>query len=261
MIDLFELYQSFQSWVNTFQGGWYRPQSDFQRACNDISNELWNEWTNDAEKSEEVKANLIYFLKSKNIKVEKKSSAYGLIEVPKDYGRKSSLRLITDGEKCYPSSEAEDSDVFKTDANLAEDYYDKVIETNVKVVDNVRWGSANKHETKKPTFERPLATQMGQQEGEGDIKGGFKISPRSISVVVLDYYVRPKDAVFAYTLTPGNPQTGAGDQIVYDKKKSLPLQWPTTMLNEFLVRLGERYGAYTRDQFMAQYSTQQKNNK
>ena len=252
MIDLFELNQSLGSLVNTFQGGWFRPQTDFQRACNDISNELWNEQTNKAEKSEEVKANLIYFLKSENIIVAKEKSAYGRLEVPADYGRRSSLRLITDGVKCYKMDE-----ISTDDEKMIEEYYDNLKEINIPVVDNAKWGSANKHLTKSPTLTNPLATQIGQESGK-EIKGGFKISPRDISVVVLDYYVRPRDAVFAYTTTPGNVQTGAGDQIVYDKARSFPLQWPTTMVNEFLIRLGSRYGAFTRDQFMAQYSEQQK---
>lgn len=261
MIDLFELYQSFQSYVNTFQGGWFRPQSDFQRACNDISNQLWNEWTSQAEISKEVKDNLRYFLKSENIKVVTEKSSFGRIDVPKDYGRSASLRVITDGKSFFPSEDVNDGkcDGFETDEERAENYYDSIIEVNVDVVDNSRWGAANKHLTKKPKITKPLATQIGQQDGSSDtIRSGFKISPRDVSVVVLDYYIKPRDAVFAYTITPGNLQTGAGDQIVYDKSRSKPLQWPETMIGEFLVRLGERYGAFTRDQFMAQFSTQQK---
>lgn len=251
-IDPFYLYSSFKSYVNTSQNGWFRPQTDFIQAANDISNELWETETKKAEKSQESRDNLIFYLKSKNIIVKSEKSSFGKFIPPPDYGRFASARLIVaGGKKTVPAKDVEDGkcDGWKSDEELAEDYYNSVKEVSIENVDNQRWSSVTEHLTKGPTLQNPKLTQIDE---------GFKLSPRQVSVVVLDYYVRPTNAIFAYTKTPGNVQTGAGDQIVYDKSKSKPLQWPTTMINEFVIRLGIRYGLFTREQFMANIATQQK---
>lgn len=231
--------------MNTFQGGWFRPQSDFQRACNDISMQLWNEWTAKAD-SKEVRDNLIFFLRSKNIMVDAGKGAFGTFFPPKDYGRFASARYLTNGTTFLSSKEC---DGFEDEEQMADEYYDNVKEIGIESIENQKWGAVTAHKTKMPTLNNPKITQ---------VNGVFKVAPRDISVVQLDYYVKPVDAVFGYTVTPGNLQTGAGDQIVYDVNRSKPLMWPTTMIYEFLVRLGERFGAFTRDQFMVQFSTQQK---
>ena len=64
--------------------------------------------------------------------------------------------------------------------------------------------------------------------------------------------------MFGYTLAPGNRQTGAGMQIIFDKSKSNNPPWPPSVKNEFIVRLGEAYGLFTREQFVSGFSTQQK---
>lgn len=255
-IDPFDLYMSFQSTVNTFIGGFFRPSTDFIRKANDISNDLWNKWTGEAEKSQEARDNLIYFLKSKNIIVAPKTS-YGTFSPPADYGRYASARILVgqDG-KTVCSKDIDDgkaldvkSDGLKTPEEITDEYYDEIIETSVENIDNQRWSSFTQHSTKGPTLKKPGLTQ---------IDGGFKVSPRKVSVIVLDYYVKPTDAVFAYDITPGNVQTGAGDQLVYNKEKSKPLQWPNTIRTEFLIRLGEAYSYFTREQFWAQFNNQQK---
>lgn len=250
MIDIYALYLSFVSYVNTFQGGWFRPASDFTRACNDISMQLWNEWTAKPD-SKEVRDNLIYFLKSKNIMVDSAKGAFGTFMPPTDYGRFASARYLTNGKSVVPSPEVEEGkcEGFETDEQLAEDYYDNIQEIGIESIENMKWGAVTKHLTKKPSLSAPKITQ---------INGGFKVAPREISVVVLDYYVKPVDAIFGYTVTPGNPQTGAGDQIIYDVNRSKKLMWPETMRNEFLIALGSRFSSYTRDQFLAQYTAQQK---
>jgi hypothetical protein len=51
-------------------------------------------------------------------------------------------------------------------------------------------------------------------------------------------------------------QTGAGGQIIYNQKDSEPLEWPFNMRDEFLIGLGERYGVFTRNQFVTQVNMQ-----
>lgn len=254
MISLFDLYNSFQSYVNTFQGGWFRPQTDFERACNDISNDLWEMWTRQAEKSQEYNDNLSPFLKSTNILVKAQNTYYGTFSPPDDYGRFASARIIVAGSTCLPAKEVNEGkcegfSLEEEKTQKLEDYYSKIKERLMEKIDNQRWGSVCEHRTKSPSLLNPKITQ---------IEGKFKVAPRSVTVVVLDYYIRPKRAVFGYVVAPGNVQTGAGDQLIYQQNLSTPLEWPSTVVNEFLVRLGERYGFFTRDQFMAQMSTQQK---
>lgn len=93
-IDPYDLYLSFQSTISTFIGGFFRPNTDFITKANDISNELWNKWTDVAEKSQEARDNLIFFLKSKNRMVTKQNSFYGIFQPPSNYGRFASAKML-----------------------------------------------------------------------------------------------------------------------------------------------------------------------
>jgi hypothetical protein len=252
MIDLYDLYQSFKSYVNSYVGGWFRPQSDFQFACNDISYKLFVKWTGQAEKSQEAKDNLFPFLLSKNLMVTK-NGAYGTFKPPDDYNRFGASRIIVAEPGCIPDPTVNDGKCsngdFKTDYELAEDYYNTVKQIEVEMVEDQKWASAMVHKTKGPSMDRPKIRQ---------INGIFEVAPRDISVVVMDYYRLPKKATFIYTTTPGNIDTGAGDDIIYDQKKSQPLEWPGNLRDEFLINLGERYGLFTRDSFVSNMTAQQK---
>lgn len=239
--------------ANTFIGGWFRPQTDFLVSVNDISNELWELWTAQAEKSQEIKDHLFPFLVSKNAIVTAQNGNYGTFGPPPKptYGRFASAAILYVNEKCVPSQDVEKGKCFngkfKPDEDLTKDYYDNVTEVEVKMVDNQRWQSALNHLTKKPTLLKPIINQMNN---------GFRISPREVSVCVFYYYTPPVPATFVYTIAPGNVDTGAGDQIIYNQTGSIPLQWPSTVVNEFVWRLGERYSIFTRQEFMAQFSSQ-----
>lgn len=252
MIDPFELYQSFQGRVNTYQGGWFRIQTDFINACNVISNELWEKLTRMAEKSQEIRDDLAPFFKSKNYIVNNKS-VYGTFIPDKDYGRFSSARIIVSKNKCCPSPDVDQGKCsngdFKSDIELNEDYYNSIQQHEVELIDDIKWGAVNAHKTKMPTLGKPKMRQINE---------GFEVAPRLVSVIVLDYYVKPKTATFSYTISPGNVQTGAGDQIIYDKKNSEPLQWPSTMVNQFLDKLEEYYSQFTRDQVLSAITGQNK---
>lgn len=256
MIDLFDLYQSFKSIANIYVGGWWRPQLDFTKSSNDISNEIWEIETRKAEKSQEARDNLFPFLVSKNIICKKENSSYSVAKAPADYGRFASAKVMVTGKSCVPCQTVNDGQcvdgVFESDQQLAEDYYNTVIPLSVELIDEQKWSACLGHKTKAPGLTEKKPPKMNQ------INSQFHISPRDVSVVVLSYYVRPTDATFIYTSTTPNIQTGAGDAIIYNKNQSTPLQWPSTMVNEFLWRLGERYGYYTRDQF---FSAMSKNNK
>jgi hypothetical protein len=252
MIDLFDLYNSFIAYVNTGTFGWFRPQTDFTEACNSISKELWVKWTREAEKSQEAKDFLMPFLRSKNIIVST-NGPYGKFSPPKNYGRYASARIIVSGDTCWPDKSVDggkcEQGEFKSQEELTDEYFDSINQVDVELIDDQKWGAVNSHLTKKPTLSKPKIRQ---------IDNGFEVAPRKVSVVVLDYYVEPKEATFVYTISPGNVQTGAGDQIIYDQKNSIPLEWPSTIRNEFLERLKIWYSRFTRDNTLAQIDLQQK---
>jgi len=256
-IDPYDLYLSFASTVNTFIGGWFRPNTDFIVKANDISNAMWVKWTAIAEKSQEARDNLIFFLKSKSALVKKSNSYYGTFNPPADYGRFASAKMYVTSEgktipakgidKCDPDDKTWDD--FKTEAEKINDYYKDVSEVDIANIDNQRWSAFTRHETKKPTMGKPGITQ---------INASFQVAPRDITVVVLNYYVKPTNAVFAYEISPGDPSTGEGDQLLYNNDKSKALPWPNTIRNEFIAALGEAYSFFTREQFWAQFNNQLK---
>ncbi len=256
-IDPFVLWTSFNGLVNSFQGGFYPPITVFMPAVNAISNEMWQEKTPQAENDQKIEEDLMPFLRTKNCTVNANNSMYGTFNNPVDYGYYSASRLIvhegkTCGEKGQTCSQLPSDE--QTEYEEAERYRDGVEEVNVMKISSSKWAACLSSITKAPTLQKPKITQISVLDNNKQTTSGFKVAPRKISVIVLDYYVMPTDAVFAYTTAPGNVQTGSGDQIIYNKSQSTPLQWNPTLINEFLWRLAERFGITTRDQFMTQYA-------
>lgn len=239
-IDTNDLWLDLAAAVNISQNGWFRPETDFIRAVNEISIKLWNKWTAVAEKSQEEKDKLFVFLKKKNIAVNTTASYYGTFPKPTDYGRLASARIVVHKEKTLPDKQIEDGkcDGLKTTEEINDEYYDNVSESVCDIIDNQRWAAYCQHLTKGPTLQKPGITQINNQ---------FNVAPRKISVVALDYYIEPTPATYEYSVTAGNPQTGSGDQIVYNTN-SVKLQWPQQVRNEFLQELVNWYNRYIKDQ-------------
>jgi hypothetical protein len=245
MIDPFDLWNSFQSLVNTDQNGWFRIQTDFIQTCNDISKDKWNKYRKLSEKSQEARDNMSPFIKTKNFIVKSKG-IYGRFTPDSDYGGFSGARVRIYKEKFLPDPKADngkdvDKSSFSTNDELTEDYFDNVKEYDAELIDDIKWGAVYRHKTKGPSYEKPKIRQ---------VDGGFEVLPRSVSVIVLDYYRQPKTATFVYIVAPGNEQTGAGDQIIYDKNNSQPLEWPFNLRDEFLEELCIRYAGFTQNQFL-----------
>lgn len=249
-LTTYKVWLSFQSSVNTVQGGWFRPQTDFIQKLNDISMELWNKWTNEAEKSQEARDNLIFLLKSVNIITSPAKGNYSSVTPPNDFGRFATMSIVHQGDKTYPSKDVNQGqcDGWEEEVNFNE-YYESLSYSDVQMIDNQRWSACLQHIMKPPTLDNPKTTQINEK---------FQVAPREVSVVVLSYYIRPKTATLAYTLSPSNRQTGAGAQIIFNPKESVDLDWPETLINEFVVRLGEAYGIFTREQFLTQVSAANK---
>lgn len=251
MIDIYELYKAFLSRCNTFVGGWWRPDTDFEVQANIVSKEFWEKYTRQAEKSQEITDDLRTFLRSKNMIVTPANSYYGTFNTPENYGRFASGRLIVAGNACIPCREVDNGQCangeFKSQEEITEDYYNTISEVRVEKIENQKWSSVLEHLTKRPTLAAPKMTQVDDK---------FKVAPRQASVIVLDYYINPSPCKFVYTISEGNPLTGTGDELIYNKNQSSPLPWPETMMGQFVDRLEQIYTQFTRDQVLAQLSTQ-----
>lgn len=250
MMTLFSIWQSFQSLVNTSQNSYFRPQTDFAQAVNDISKDLWDTWTSQNEKSYQIRTYLSPFLKSKNIVTKPANSYYTVAKYPGDYGRLASAAVWSLNDAAIPCPNVDDGkcEGFETQSEVDEKFYENIVERQVDLIDEKRWKACLTHLTKKPTLLRPKMTQ---------IDGGWNLAPRTASVLVLDYYIVPTDGEFKYTVVPGDPQTGAGDFIQYDPS-STPLQWNSVVLNYFLWKLALRYGIFIGNTFLAQFAEKQK---
>lgn len=257
MIDPNELYTEFKAMMNTSQNGFWRPEADFITNVNVVSNQLWNNKIDVAERDQRIVDDLRNFLVPKNIITKIQKSFYAIVELPKEpeYGRYASARLFVAGNQCVPCKDVNegkcDNGQFKTDEKLADDYYNTVCEIPIEKIDNQRWPSVLTHLTKRPTLANPKLTQIG---------GQFQVAPRDVSVVQLNYYRKPKDATFVYTLSEPNLQDGSGDVIIYNKEQSQPLEWPETVKNELLEMLKDMYLLYTRDSQGTQINSAQKQN-
>ncbi len=251
MIDPYSLWLDFNSIANTSINGWFRPETDFIRAVNQISIDLWNNYTGEAEKSEEIKSKLSPFLLSKNIAVQSSGGYYGVAKKPPLYGRFSSARIVVHSSGTIPAKDVDEGkcEGLKTQEEITDEYYDNIKEYKVQMIENQRWSAYCEHLSKGPTLAKPGITQINDY---------FRVAPRKISVIVIDYYKEPKPATFKYSLTPANIQTGSGDMIIYNSNSSEKLEWPEQMRNEFLEELKKWYIQFTRDQNFSNISAQQK---
>lgn len=257
MIDVYDLYKDFCSRVNTFQGGNFRLEEDYIRNVNAIYFDIWNRETRNARKSQESKDNVVAFLVSKNILIPKNIySRYGIVPLPKDYGRFSSARVViqlsNDTVEIIPDVSIDKGKCFdgrKTIVVPKPRVIDnsKISENPIDLIDDNQWAGCLSHETKSPTLLLPKMVQ---------IDGVFQVAPKEVSVIVFSYYTMPKPAVVNVTYTTGDDQNGNGDEKIYNANKSTQILLPYNLKNEFLWRLGEIYGYYTREQFLALFSNE-----
>ena len=253
MIDIYSLWLDFQSDNNTSQNGFVRPNTDFVRAVNDISIKLWNKYVEESQRSQSGRDKMFPFLRSKNIPVGSAGTYYGVAKKPADYGGFASASIVIHQDKTYPSKEIDGGkcEGWKGESleELQDEYLDNVKTSQAVMIDNQRWDSFCTHKTKGPTFERPGITQVNNE---------FKVAPRKVSVIAINYYVLPKEAVFNFTVSPGSVQTGSGDQIIYNKTGSTQLEWPEQMKEEFTEELKAWYLNYTQNWVGSNISAQQK---
>lgn len=262
MIGVFTLWQRFCADNNVFQGGMFRPERDFEASINSISQEAFATFTAQDEKNQQIDDWLAPFANTVNIIVTSTSGNWGLAAYPTEtvngkkvsiYGAWKAARslqhkdqcLCEEGHSIYKEGACVDKETDIQKLQRAERYKDGIVERPITKVESSHWGACLEHLTKCPTFENPKLTQF---------KDGFKVAPRQVSVIVLDYYKIPKKAKFAYTIATGNPQTGAGDYLIYDATNSVDLEWPESMIPYFLEKLQMIYAKFTRDPLLFQMS-------
>lgn len=254
MIDIFDLWRAFNSEANTSQNGFWRPQSDFEINANTVNKEMFDKFCEEEEKTGRIDDYLSPFRKTVNI-ISTNDGPYATIVRPTDYSRYSSARVLVAGENCYPDRNVNggacvgpNQDKIAQQENI-EKFWDNVKPFPITKVNDSEWGSATTHRTKKPSLNRAIMQP---------INNGFEIAPRGVSVVILSYYFEPPYVTFPYIKSPGNLQTGAGDQIIYQKSPNSSFSWDGALMNEFLKRLKEKYFNAMRDQVGAAIQNSQK---
>jgi hypothetical protein len=246
MINLFQLWAAFQSQANTWQGGFWAPQTDFTTNVNIVQKEIMQDYVSRWQENQIGTDKLKVFLKTRNIKLAAESSRpYDTGILPVDYQFFSSLRvLVNNGSPCgckqipvLDSDTNQECDCPNDDKYVDPDILalqqakgnEGLCEASAKLVDNQRWGAVCESRTKKPTIYKPVASLYD---------GGFKVYPKGMGILVLDYFRKPKDAVFAYTLGPN-------DEIQFDPTNSVNLEWDEIMIPEFIDRLLKKYAIFT----------------
>jgi len=248
-IDMNDLWGKMCSNNNTFQGGNFRPDRDFVANVNSISLQAFADFTSQDEKTQQIEDWLAPFAKTANIIVVPGAGNYGVAKYPtgiNPYGAYKAARSLQHKDEClceegastYKDGACVDNETEIQKLQRVERYKAGIFEATITKVTSSKWSATLEHETKCPTFESPKITQFDE---------GFKVAPRAVSVIVLDYYKNPIPAKFAYNIAPGNPQTGAGDYLIYDSANSVPLEWPQSMMPYFLDKLQQIYSKFTRD--------------
>lgn len=252
MIDVFDLYERFSGRVNTHQGGHARPHRNFLNWVRDINKELFREYYQVFEKTQEISDVLTPFLRSQNVVILPNPGAnFDIIRKPTDYSRFAQIRVFKRGgvavglpglPTCNCQGEVTECPVTLDPDELValRDQADMNLEEVAATkVDNTRWGALASRISKKATADSPMVTAY---------EGGVKIRPKGLGVVVFDYFRAPLEPSFIYTI---QDQGLESERIQYDAVKSTKLEWDDTLTEEFLSRLQGRYAMYVRNQAIA----------
>lgn len=238
MISTCQLYNDNKSAVNSWQHGHFRPQS-FEFALYMAQVELFNLLRKAWENSQIITDELRPFFKDAQLKIDEMPQG-GIVAYPADYVSFSNLKFYSkteEGEgvkckgfdvvdsdnKCRPLTEEEKVELLDTK---------DLFERDIRKVPNNKWASFLKHRVIKPSVKNPGTTQL---------EGGFKVVPREIGYVVLNYLAIPERPVFAYT-------RDALDNIVCIPEKCTNLLWGPEALPDLMARVKTKYSSFVGDQ-------------
>lgn len=258
MIDIFALWERFRGEVNTWQQGFARPE-DFTGWLQDEAavyhTELFAEW----EKNRTVDSVLaLPFHKSMNLILTAAfGKPYDTAVFPSDYGYLDSVKVFARPEKkvgCLACNEA--GGMLNVCGNSGKELSDKEVcdmlddpeaiekakknagadlkECPAEKVTTDRWSAANDHPTRKVEFSSPLITIH---------QGGFKIAPKKLAVVQLNYFKKPGKYQLPYT-------AGANDTFVYQPGNlgagfTNIVEFEEQSIKILLQRIAKRYAKFT----------------
>lgn len=247
-LDIFDMLQNTWTLCNVQQGGEIRPVSDFQNWYNQVNVEMFHNKVAKYQLGQQVTDELDPFHKTAIVNCSRVPGRnYSAMPFPADFENFIDLRVIRQKSENACGSidnmliingDGESVQYVDPDyAQMVQQYAGMgLVEEGVYVVDSQRWGSCLAHATDGPTYDEPKATQDGT---------GMKIAPAGVQAVVLDYFSTPVNAVFAYTVGPG-------DIVEYNAAGSTQLQWTNVIKNEFLIRLVMKYAAFVGDSSLYQ---------
>lgn len=232
MINVNDLKMAIEGEVNTSQSGMVSP-SLFDLMTWKINMKLFKKKCRESESSQEIIEDIASFLKSVNKMVAvPNGSNYGRISYPSDYGYFMNARIYVqeDSVVCPCPNSVSDTDVCNKwgDTSLISNI--KLTEVPMTKVDNSRWAGILDHVRLKPTLSNPKMTQYAD---------GFKIAPKDVSVMTLDYYRLPIRSKWNYI--------AVGDYFDYTPTGSVQLDWVETMFGEFVDSIKPLYLLALRD--------------
>jgi hypothetical protein len=248
MIHLFQLYERFIARVNTHQGGHASPHRKFMSWVKDINIELFQEYYKAYEKSKDISDKITPFYQSFNVVIEGvPGQMYDLVRRPDGYSRIGSIRVYRRGQQACGISgnttidcncnEAHCPSLIDADeaAQFEQAQDDQIQEVEVVRVDSARWSALAKRQTKGASFDAPKCTLFDE---------GFKIAPKRLGVVVVDFFRLPVEPVFNYKIINQGTEI---EQIQFVEAGSVHLEWDATLMPEFLARLETMYGTFIRN--------------
>lgn len=233
VINIYDIWQKLMSLCNVQQNGQIRPQTDFQNWYNTVNTEMFHAKAAKFQLGQQVTDELSPFLSTVICPV-----INGYVQLPADYEYIADLRIIRQKAETtcsplgkFPVIDGKGNSVMYTDpdyAKMIQQYASMgVVERSVTIIDNQRWAACLDHARKGPTWDNPKATQN---------ENGFKIAPKMVQGIVMDYFHTPQNAVFAYTIS-------AQDIVIYNSAGSTQLEWTNVIENEFLTRLAMKYAS------------------
>lgn len=250
VINNYQTWLAIQQLVNTQQNGQI-PPSVFNTWYNEVSLGLFKKFAEEYQLNQTMSDLLSPFIKPVNVLVSNITGQnWGLAVYPGDYEYFLNAAILRQEEedtcfcnKDFPIIDGNRKSQKFTDPDFAQMKINfagaNVEERTLTLIDTQRWSSCLNHYTKKPTWKDPKMTQFN---------GGFKVSPKGITSIVLYYLSTPIQSVFNYTISPQ-------DILIYTPGTSIQLQWSVQVLPLFLVELQKKYAAYVGSPEMFQMTT------
>lgn len=239
---------NYQTWlallqrVNVQQNGQI-PPSVFNTWYNEVNKAVFKEYAEQYQLNQVMSDLLSPFVKVAYLPVTiQVGMNWGLVTYPADYQYFVGASILTQKQEelCFsnntlPIIDGTGKSKKYTDpdyAQMAINYAGANIEEGqVQLIDNQRWPSCLTHYTKGATLKDPKATQY---------MAGFKVAPKGVVSVVLNYLTTPVDSIFAYDISDQ-------DIPIYLPNSSTQLQWSDQVMPIFIAHLVMKYGAYIND--------------